>query len=214
MRIPDNETFRINTLSSYNVIEAACKLGIKKIILASSITTYGVTYAEGDVPYPHFPLTEDSPTQPMDVYATSKICMERIASSFALRFPGTDIYALRIGAVIEPDRFEEKFSGYLASPEKWKAHAWSYTDARDLGAMVECCLRRDGLSFQIFNAVNNEITNEEEGGTEAFLKRVCPGTEIVGKMGDRDAPVSNSKIRQMLGFQEEYGWRKVLGRKA
>ena len=30
---PDNETFRINTLGTYNVIEAATKLGIKKIIL-------------------------------------------------------------------------------------------------------------------------------------------------------------------------------------
>ena len=31
MRVPDNETFRINTIGSYNVIEAACKLGIKKV---------------------------------------------------------------------------------------------------------------------------------------------------------------------------------------
>ena len=38
---PDNETFRINTLGTYNVIEAATKLGIKKIIFASSETTYG-----------------------------------------------------------------------------------------------------------------------------------------------------------------------------
>jgi nucleoside-diphosphate-sugar epimerase len=212
MRLPDNETFRINTMGSYNIIEAACKLGIKKIILASSITTYGVSYAEGDVPYPHFPLTEDSPTQPMDVYATSKLCMESIASSFALRFPGTDIYAMRIGAVIEPDRFEEKFKGYLEKPEKWKAHAWSYTDARDLGGMVECCLSRDGLGFQVFNAVNDEITNEAESGTEAFLNRVCPETKIVRKMGEREAPVSNLKMREMLGFKEEYGWKKVLGR--
>jgi nucleoside-diphosphate-sugar epimerase len=43
MRIPDCETFRINTMGSYNIIESACKLGIKKIVLASSITTYGVT---------------------------------------------------------------------------------------------------------------------------------------------------------------------------
>ena len=33
---PDNETFRINTIGTYNVIEAAVKLGIKKIIIASS----------------------------------------------------------------------------------------------------------------------------------------------------------------------------------
>ena len=41
---PDNETFRINTLGTYNVIEAATKLGVKKIVFASSETTYAVSY--------------------------------------------------------------------------------------------------------------------------------------------------------------------------
>ena len=45
---PDNETFRINTLGTYNVIEAATKLGIKKIIFASSETTYGFCFAQGN----------------------------------------------------------------------------------------------------------------------------------------------------------------------
>ena len=36
MIVPDNETFRTNTISTYNVIEAACKLGVKKIMIASS----------------------------------------------------------------------------------------------------------------------------------------------------------------------------------
>jgi nucleoside-diphosphate-sugar epimerase len=46
---PDNETFRVNTVGTYNVIEAAVKLGIRKIIIASSETTYGVCFADGEV---------------------------------------------------------------------------------------------------------------------------------------------------------------------
>lgn len=41
---PDNKTFRVNTMGTYNVIEAAVKLGIKKIIIASSETTYGIYF--------------------------------------------------------------------------------------------------------------------------------------------------------------------------
>lgn len=41
MLVPDNECFKGNVLSTYNVLEAACKLGIKKVIIASSETTYG-----------------------------------------------------------------------------------------------------------------------------------------------------------------------------
>lgn len=200
-------------MSFADIIESACKLGIKKIILASSITTYGVTYAEGDVDYPHFPLTESSPTEPMDVYATSKLCMERIAASFGKRFKGVDIYCLRIGAVIEPDKHTQKFKAYLTRPQDFKVHAWSYTDARDLGNMVNCGLLTDGLGFQTFNAVNDEITIDDgEGTTEEFLKRMCPNTLVVGTMGRREAPVCNAKIRDMLGFREEYPWRTVMGR--
>jgi len=45
MITPDNETFPANVTSTYNVIKAACKLGVKKIIIASSETTYGVRFA-------------------------------------------------------------------------------------------------------------------------------------------------------------------------
>ncbi|KAK6845295.1 secondary metabolism biosynthetic enzyme [Apiospora arundinis] len=56
MLVPDNETWRGNVTSTYNVIEAASKLGVPKIIIASSETTYGVCFAEGaDVNYEHFP---------------------------------------------------------------------------------------------------------------------------------------------------------------
>ena len=41
---PDNVTFAANVMSTYNVIEAAMKLGVRKVIIASSETTYGVCF--------------------------------------------------------------------------------------------------------------------------------------------------------------------------
>ena len=61
------------------LIGIACKLGVKKIIVASSETTYGVCFAQGDVDYHQFPLEEDYDVDPEDSYALSKICSERIA---------------------------------------------------------------------------------------------------------------------------------------
>ena len=209
MLVPDNELFRINTQSSYNIIESACKLGIKKIILASSITVYGVTYAEGDVSYPYFPVDEYCITEPSDIYATSKLCMEHVAASFARRFPSVDIYVLRIGAVIPPDLYYDKIALYRSTPEKWKVHGWSYSDARDLGNMVHCCLQVDGLGYQVFNAVNDEATFDEE--TEGFLKRVYPRTEAIRSMERHEAPICNKRMQELLGFEEEFGWRKLLG---
>jgi nucleoside-diphosphate-sugar epimerase len=207
MLVPDNECFRGNVLSTYNVIEAGCKLGVKKIIIASSETVYGVCFAQGDSEYDSFPLEEDYDVNPMDSYALSKICGEKTARAFARRY-GTDIYALRIGNVIEPHEYALNFPAYLENPMTRKRNAWSYVDARDLGQICHRCVQKDGLGFQVFNATNDGITTK--GPTEKFLKEVCPKTPLTRTMGEWEAPLSNKKIKEVLGFTEEHDWRKYV----
>ncbi len=148
---PDNATFAANVLSTYNVIEAATKLGVRKVIIASSITAYGVCFAEGDRDYTSFPVDEDYDADPTDSYGLSKLVGEKIARSFASR-NGADIYALRIGVVIEPADYEQ-FPAALADPLSRKRDAWSYIDVRDLAQIVDLCVEKDGLGFQVFNAI-------------------------------------------------------------
>src|SRR5881398_807784 len=66
MLVPDSELFQANVRSTYNVIEAASKLGVKKIIIASSETVYGVCFAQGDADYHSFPFEEDYDVDPAD----------------------------------------------------------------------------------------------------------------------------------------------------
>ncbi len=203
---PDNTTFKANVTSTYNVIEAAMKLGIRKVIIASSETTYGVCFAEGDKDYHSFPLTEDYDVDPMDSYGLSKVVNEKTARAFSMRF-GADIYALRIGNVISPEDYA-LFPAFLADPPSRKRNAWSYIDARDLGQIVHRGLETDGLGFQVFNAVNDTLTAREP--TRDFLSRWAPGTPITGDLGEYEAPISNRKIREVLGFVEEHNWRRYV----
>lgn len=205
MVVPDNETFRGNALGAYNIIESSCRLGIKKIILASSVCVYGVTFAEGDADFPSFPVDEKIDVNPTDAYSISKVCVERIARGFARKF-NADIYVLRIGAVVAPEDYGERFENYVEDPDNWKVHGWSYTDARDLGQICELGVRKDGLGFQIFNATNDEITNRNS--TVEYLKQQCPETPHTRPMGVREAPMSNRKVRELLGFREEHHWMR------
>ena len=203
---PDNTTFTANVASTYNVIEAATKLGIRKIIVASSETTYGVCFAEGDKDYHSFPLEEDYDVDPMDSYGLSKVVNEKTARAFAMR-TGADIYALRIGNVIEPHEYH-LFPAFIADPASRKRNAWSYIDARDLGQIVDLCIGKDGLGFQVFNAVNDEITVNHP--TREFLGAWAPNTPITREMGHFEAPISNRKIRQVLGFKEAHNWKQYV----
>lgn len=214
--VPDNETFAANTQSTYNVIEAACKLGIKKIIIASSETVYGVCFTQGESDYAFWPLDEDRyDCNPEDTYAISKLCGERVARGFARRYPGTDIYVLRIGNVVEPHEYVRDFPTYLADPGLRKRNAWSYVDARDLGQICDLAVKVDELGFQVFNATNDEITIPEGVTSEEFLRSVGGGMEGQGvefkrAMGAREAPLSNRKVKWMLGFEEKHNWKDEL----
>jgi nucleoside-diphosphate-sugar epimerase len=203
---PDNVTFTVNVVSTYNVIEAAVKLGIRKIIIASSETTYGVCFAEGDKDFHYFPLEEDYDIDPMDSYGLSKVVNEKTARAFAMR-TGADVYALRIGNVIEPHEYD-RFPAFLADPPSRKRNAWSYIDARDLGQIVHLCLQKDGLGFAVFNAVNDTITAKEP--TADFLARWCPRTPLRRPLIGQEAPLSNRKAREVLGFVEDHNWRKYV----
>ena len=205
---PDAETFRANVMSTYHVIEAATTLGVRKIVIASSETTYGVCFADGDKDYACFPLEEDYPVDPMDSYGLSKVVNERTAHAFALR-TGADLYALRIGNIIEPHEYD-RFPAFLADPMSRKRNAWSYVDARDLGEIVRLALEKDGLGFRVWNAVNDTITAELP--TAEFLARHCPGVPLRRPLAGFEAPLSNRRIREELGFRERHDWRQYVKR--
>ncbi|MFZ1681016.1 MAG: NAD(P)-dependent oxidoreductase [Rhizobiaceae bacterium] len=200
---PDNETFRVNALGTYNVIEAAVKLGIGKIVIASSETTYGICFADGRVNPKVLPLEEDYDVDPMDSYGLSKVVNEETARAFQRR-SGFDIYALRIGNVIEPHEYD-RFPGFFADPEVRRRNAFCYIDARDLGQIVHLCLEKDGLGFQIFNAGND--TNSVNIPSRELAERFFPGVPVSRELGEHEALFSNRKIRQVLGFREAHDWR-------
>lgn len=206
MIVPDNEVYRINVMGTYNILEAAAKLGIKKVIIASSETTYGLVfnYTHRDPEY--FPLDEEYPVDPRDSYATSKICNERTAQAFAGR-TGSDVYAIRIGNVVEPHEYAN-FPDFFAKPDFRKRIAWSYIDARDLGQIVQLAIEKDGLGFQIFNAANNDASSDLP--TAELLKRYYPGVPVKGELGEFETLLSNRKTRDVLGFKEAHNWRMYV----
>jgi nucleoside-diphosphate-sugar epimerase len=204
---PDNECYRINTIGTYNVIDAAIKYGIRKIIFASSETTYGVCFADGERKPEYLPIDEDHPTIPEDSYATSKVVNEVTARSFQRR-SGFDIYGIRINNVIEPHEYEQKFPEYLKNPGMRRRNIFAYIDARDLGQLTDKCLKKDGLGFQIFNASNDD--HSVGLSTSEIIEQYYQGVPLTKELGENETFYSNEKAKKLLGFAPKHNWRMYL----
>ena len=203
----DGACFAANTQTTYNVIEAATKLGIPKIIFASSETTYAVCFADGEIKPDYVPIDEDHPTVPHDSYAMSKVCNEMTARSFQAR-TGADIYGLRINNVIEPHEYAQNFPAFMDNPTSRRRNIFAYIDARDLGHMVDCCLKTDGLGYEVFNVSNDDIS---VGLTsDQVMEQFYQGVPQKHPMGENETFYSNAKAKRMVGFAPKNSWRDVL----
>ena len=201
----DNECYRVNTLGTYNVIDAAIKMGVKKVIFASSETTYGICFADGELKPNYLPIDEEHPTIPEDSYAMSKVVNEATAKSFQRR-SGIDIYGLRINNVIEPHEYAEIFPKFLKDPDLRRRNIFSYIDARDLGQMVQKCLNVDGLGFQIFNVSND---NHSVGlSSKELIDRYYKDVPIKSDEIPQSF-YSNEKAKRLLGFKPKHNWRAL-----
>jgi len=69
-------------------------------------------------------------------------------------------------------------------------------------------IKKDGLGFQVFNATNDTITDREK--TKDFLAKNYPRTKVTREMGEYEAPLSNRKIREVLGFKDVHDWKKYV----
>lgn len=62
----------------------------------------------------------------------------------------------------------------------------------------QCSHRRNGY---------DEIANYTSSSAE-FVKKVSPNSSIAREMGVREAPVTNRKITELLGFRQDHPWQK------
>ena len=203
---PDPECYRINTSSTYNVLEAAVKLGVPKILFASSETTYAVCFADGVVKPQYIPVDEEHPTVPHDAYAMSKVCNEVCGQCFHAR-SGADIYALRINNVIEPHEYADFAPQWRSNAACRRRNIFAYIDTRDLSHFVDRALATDGLGYQVFNVANpdSSVGLSSAEVTAEFYDDVPQKREL----GEFETFYSIDKARVLLGFSPESRWRET-----
>lgn len=101
----DNEpfvSFNINTLGTANILEAARRAGIARVIYASSRAVYGET--PGEVGSPGYrPVDEEYPMRPLFSYDATKLAAEHLGQVYR-RVYGMEFAALRFAGIYGPGK--------------------------------------------------------------------------------------------------------------
>ena len=202
--LPDGETFRVNMMSTYNVFSAATRLGVEKVVWASSETLIGIPFEREQPRYA--PIDEDHPRLPEFHYALSKLAGEVIAEQFN-RWTGVPFVALRYSNVMEEDDYT-RFPGFWQEPRSRAWNLWGYVDARDVAQCTRLALERDvpgAEAFLVAAGATCMTTTNHELMTEFF-----PAVPLRGDIGDHDTLLSIDKARRLLGYAPTHSWRDYL----
>ena len=202
---PNAVTFANNILSTYNIFEAARRLGITNVVWASSETVLGLPF---DVPPPYVPVDEAYPGRPESAYSLSKLLGEEMAKQFCRWNSQFKIIGLRFSNIMDPaqyagfDRFQED-----AQLRKW--NLWGYIDARDAAQAIRKALEAPITGADVFIIANADTVMRR--ANSELLAEVFPTVTLQDGVGPHETLLSIEKATRILGYQPQYSWRDQPG---
>ncbi|MDO8265159.1 MAG: NAD-dependent epimerase/dehydratase family protein [Candidatus Parcubacteria bacterium] len=201
------ETLEINYFATKNIIETCKYFQINRLIFASTCSVYGQN------PSPDEKLTENSPLNPVSLYAETKIRCERAIlgamdenfSPIILRMATLYGYSsnmrfdLAVNFLTARAMFDKKMT--IFGGEQWRP--WLHL--KDAAQVYITCLKKplEDVRGQILNVLSENYRVFEVGN---IINSICPEAtiEISEKAGDkRNYNVSSDKIARILDYRAE-----------
>lgn len=202
--LPDETTFRINTLTTYNVFQSAMIHSMQRVVWASSETILGIPF---DIAKPDYaPIDEAQTPYPETTYALSKLVGETMAEQFN-RWSHIPFVGLRISNIMEPHDYVQ-FSKWQSDPHIRKWNLWGYVDARDVAQACRLSLEAEieGAEVCIIAAADTCMQHKNRD----LMAQVFPDVPLHSDIGEYKTLLSINKARKLLGYNPKYSWRDKL----
>lgn len=198
---PDVATFSNNIRATFDVFWAAIRLGVRRIVYASSETVLGLPF---DVPPPYIPVDEEYPARPESVYSLVKHLEEQMAIELVRWHPDLSITALRFSNVMVPEDYAD-FPSFDADARLRKWNLWGYIDARDGAHAIERALEVAPPGFDRFIIAAADTVMSRPNAE--LVAEVFPDVPVRGDLGAHDTLLSIDKARRLLGYAPQHSWR-------
>ncbi|MCD6264125.1 NAD-dependent epimerase/dehydratase family protein [Candidatus Bathyarchaeota archaeon] len=214
------EAVDVNVFGTRNVLEAARRLDIPRVIFASSAAVYGAPL--------RLPVDEDHPLRPLNLYGVTKVAGENLISLYYLNY-GLETVILRLGNVYGVGlftRWETVIPRFVklglegrpltiygdGESSRDFVHIWDVVEALRLSAEAE----GKEVSGEVFNVGGETLRIKELaelviGEIERGLGRSVEVTHLPPRPGEtKELSYSMEKIKRSLGFTPKWNIKRGI----
>lgn len=202
--------FRVNTMGTLNLLEAARMMNIGRVVHISTSLVYG------DLRYD--PADEDHPLEPKDIYGATKAASENIAMGY-YRTYGLPVSIVRASSVYGPGDLENRVvKSFIDNALQGKplelhgggAQRRDFSYVKDVAKGILLALKSEKAGGEVFNIGSGRDYSIRE--LADIIKGFVPGArsrEAGARMQDAGGGrLDISKARKVLGYTAEYDLRK------
>jgi nucleoside-diphosphate-sugar epimerase len=202
-----------NVMGTYYLLDAARRLGVKKIIFASSYFTLGCGFRVSEKPYQvdFLPINEDHANRPEDTYSLSKLLDEEMFEAYARAY-GIKCVALRLLGVAYP--FMQRGLVSIEDVKREQAEritsgnsdfeACQYVDARDIATVCELAIEKDlDSDFEAF--FTSTGSNCYDASPAEIIAAIRPDlAEMAKNIPEGENIISCKKLMDTFGYRPQY----------
>ena len=196
-----NQIFATNAASTHAVFAAAARLGLQRVVWASSETTLGLPFP---TPPDYAPVDEEH-IRPETSYALSKVVGEELARTFS-RWSGIPIIGLRFSNVMVRADYE-RFAGWQDDPHARKWNLWGYVDESHVAESVRCALEADVTGADSFVIAAADTVMRRP--SRELMAEVFPDVALDDSVQGNDTLLDIGKARRVLGYDPQFSWRSL-----
>jgi UDP-glucose 4-epimerase len=207
---PPHVVFHNNVMAVFNVLEAAVRFGVGRLVNISSETVPGFFFAEREFLPDYLPIDEQHPVRPQDPYAIGKLVSEQLMDG-AVRRSDLRCTSIRPSWVQHQGNYERNLGPVVRERSLAAPNFGSYVDADDLAEAVRLAVESDLPGHEVMYAAaadNAAGVPLSEGIRRRYGDRI--ELRLDGLAREDASAISCAKAERLLGWRPKRSWRDYL----
>jgi len=233
-RATPEQLMQANVMGTFNVLEAAVREGVGKVVFGSTDATLGFAFSREPMTPRYLPVDEAHPCEPEDEYGLSKLMGElmckrysavsglstvcvRICSAWHFDRAGAELVVQlgpwRTGSMTV-ERLWDLYRQQIENPEgpfavpgppAPRQRLWTVTDARDTAQALRLAIENSAIQHDVFLTSGDETCSLET--TPTLVARYFPDVSLRHPLEGFASLFSNERAKRLLGYRPQYQWR-------